>query len=83
MRKGNLSTYWDLPHCAQPDEIVFTSLLVYYFLHKQGRVLILDGIERAERNVLPTLNNLLEGREMSLPDGRFLVAHSRQVLLVA
>jgi von Willebrand factor A domain-containing protein 8 len=29
-----------------------------------GRVLILDGIEKAERNVLPTLNNLLENREM-------------------
>lgn len=27
-----------------------------------GRVLILDGIEKAERNVLPTLNNLLENR---------------------
>merc|ERR1719453_2497505 len=25
-----------------------------------GRTLILDGIEKAERNVLPTLNNLLE-----------------------
>ena len=48
-----------------------------------GRVLILDGIERAERNVLPTLNNLLEGREMSLPDGRFLVAHSRYDDLIA
>jgi von Willebrand factor A domain-containing protein 8 len=29
-----------------------------------GRLLILDGIERAERNVLPTLNNLLENREV-------------------
>jgi hypothetical protein len=28
--------------------------------------LILDGLEKAERNVLPTLNNLLENREMSL-----------------
>lgn len=34
-----------------------------------GRLLILDGIERAERNVLPTLNNLLENREMHLEDG--------------
>ena len=25
----------------------------------KGKVLILDGIEKAERNVLPTLNNLL------------------------
>jgi von Willebrand factor A domain-containing protein 8 len=38
----------------------------------QGKILILDGIENAERNVLPTLNNLLENREMSLDDGRFL-----------
>ena len=39
-----------------------------------GRLLLLDGVEKAERNVLPTLNNLLENREMGLPDGRFLVA---------
>jgi hypothetical protein len=29
-----------------------------------GRILILEGLERAERNVLPVLNNLLENREM-------------------
>ena len=28
----------------------------------QGRVLILEGIEKAECNVLPVLNNLLENR---------------------
>ncbi|XP_013780958.2 von Willebrand factor A domain-containing protein 8-like isoform X1 [Limulus polyphemus] len=39
----------------------------------EGRVLLLDGIEKAERNVLPVLNNLLENREMQLEDGRFLV----------
>ena len=39
-----------------------------------GRFLILDGLEKAERNVLPTLNNLLEHREMHLEDGRFLVS---------
>jgi len=39
-----------------------------------GRVLFLDGIEKAERNVLPALNNLLENREMSLADGRKLVS---------
>jgi hypothetical protein len=33
-----------------------------------NEVLILDGLEKAERNVLPTLNNLLENREMSLQD---------------
>ena len=37
-----------------------------------GRLLLLDGIDKAERNVLPTLNNLLENREMALEDGRFL-----------
>ena len=43
-----------------------------------GRILILDGIEKCERNVLPILNNLLENREMSLEDGRFLVAPDKQ-----
>ncbi|CAJ1427783.1 unnamed protein product [Effrenium voratum] len=43
----------------------------------QGACLVLDGLERAERNVLPTLNNLLENREMSLEDGRFLVDSQR------
>ena len=41
-----------------------------------GRLLVLDGIEKAERNVLPTLNNLLENREMHLDDGRFLMSHT-------
>lgn len=40
----------------------------------EGRVLILEGIEKAERNVLPVLNNLLENREMHLEDGRFLIS---------
>src|SRR3569623_1885078 len=38
-----------------------------------GDLLILDGIERASRNVLPTLNNLIEHRSMNLEDGRLLV----------
>jgi len=42
-----------------------------------GRILILEGIEKAERNVLPLLNNLLENREMSLEDGSFLMAPER------
>ena len=29
-----------------------------------GHILILDGVEKAERNVLPVLNNLLENREV-------------------
>ena len=32
---------------------------------------------QAERNVLPSLNNLLENREMALDDGRFLVSAAR------
>ena len=39
--------------------------------------MVLEGIEKAERNVLPILNNLLENREMQLEDGRFLVAADR------
>jgi hypothetical protein len=29
-----------------------------------GRVLVLEGLEKAERNLLPLINNLLENREM-------------------
>ncbi|XP_034741708.1 von Willebrand factor A domain-containing protein 8 [Etheostoma cragini] len=43
----------------------------------QGRVLVLEGLEKAERNVLPVLNNLLENREMQLEDGRFLMSYQR------
>lgn len=42
-----------------------------------GRVLVLEGLEKAERNVLPVLNNLLENREMQLEDGRFLMSSVR------
>ncbi|XP_047456688.1 von Willebrand factor A domain-containing protein 8 [Mugil cephalus] len=42
-----------------------------------GRVLVLEGLEKAERNVLPVLNNLLENREMQLEDGRFLMSAER------
>jgi hypothetical protein len=38
-----------------------------------GRVLILEGVEKCELNVLPVLNNLLENREVNLEDGRHLV----------
>jgi hypothetical protein len=41
------------------------------------RVLILEGLENAVRNVLPVLNNPLENREMALEDGRFLVSPQR------
>ncbi|KAG2456992.1 VWA8 protein, partial [Polypterus senegalus] len=43
----------------------------------EGRVLVLEGLEKAERNVLPVLNNLLENREMQLEDGRFLTSSHR------
>lgn len=42
-----------------------------------GRILILDGVEHAERNVLPILNNLLENREMHLENGKFLMSPER------
>eukprot|EP00948_MAST-09A_sp_MAST-9A-sp1_P002850 g2850.t1 len=42
-----------------------------------GRILIIEGMEKAERNVLPTLNNLLENREMALDDGRYLLPQKR------
>jgi MoxR-like ATPase len=48
-----------------------------------GRLLVLDGIERAERNVLPTLNNLLESRELTLDDGRHLLPPARYDAAVA
>ncbi|CAL1547451.1 unnamed protein product [Lymnaea stagnalis] len=49
----------------------------------EGRILVLEGIEKAERNVLPVLNNLLENREMQLDDGRFLMAADRYDRLLA
>lgn len=47
-----------------------------------GRILIIEGIEKAERNLLPILNNLLENREMNLDDGSFLVSPERYDKLV-
>ena len=49
----------------------------------QGRVLVLEGIEKVERNVLPVLNNLLENREMQLEDGRLLIPGHRYDGLLA
>ncbi|KAI8616388.1 AAA domain-containing protein [Chytriomyces sp. MP71] len=43
----------------------------------EGRILVIEGIERAERNVLTVLNNLLENREMNLEDGRHIVHPTR------
>ncbi|WFD43708.1 hypothetical protein MPSI1_002372 [Malassezia psittaci] len=46
---------------------------------KNGHILILEGIERAERGVMPILNNILENREHNLPDGTQLVPAERFV----
>ena len=48
-----------------------------------GRILVLEGLEKAERNLLPILNNLLENREMALEDGGFLMHPTRFDELVA
>ncbi|KAF7292707.1 hypothetical protein MIND_01168900 [Mycena indigotica] len=40
---------------------------------KNGRLLILEGIEKAERGIMPVLNNLLENREMNLDDGTHII----------
>jgi MoxR-like ATPase len=42
-----------------------------------GRCLVIEGIEKADRNVLPVLNNLLENREMTLEDGRHLISFTK------
>ncbi|KAJ1450677.1 AAA domain-containing protein [Pelagophyceae sp. CCMP2097] len=42
---------------------------------KSGRVLVLEGVQSAEPNVLSVLNNLLEHREMPLEDGTLLTQH--------
>jgi hypothetical protein len=47
-----------------------------------GAILILEGVERAERNVLPVLNNLLENRECPLENGASLVSASRHAILL-
>ncbi|KDN48209.1 hypothetical protein K437DRAFT_245730 [Tilletiaria anomala UBC 951] len=42
-----------------------------------GGILILEGAQRAERNILPLLNNILENREQNLPDGTHLIPADR------
>eukprot|EP01048_Picozoa_sp_COSAG05_P002211 COSAG05_NODE_85_length_20698_cov_35.370309_15_plen_739_part_00 len=42
-----------------------------------GRILLVEGLEKVERNVMPVLNNLLENREIALEDGRFLLPRDR------
>lgn len=40
---------------------------------KNGHLLILEGVEKAERGVTPIINNILENREQNLSDGRHLI----------
>ena len=49
---------------AQGDVVYMDLAVVEAAIH--GRILILEGLEKAERNVLPIINNLLENREMAL-----------------
>ncbi|KIJ23961.1 hypothetical protein M422DRAFT_89453, partial [Sphaerobolus stellatus SS14] len=48
---------------------------------KSGRILIIEGIEKAERGIMPVLNNLLENREMNLDDGTHIIHPSRHALM--
>ncbi|KIK61659.1 hypothetical protein GYMLUDRAFT_42680 [Collybiopsis luxurians FD-317 M1] len=48
---------------------------------KHGRLLILEGIEKAERGIMPILNNLLENREINLDDGTHIIHPHRYDLL--
>ncbi|KAF8056895.1 AAA domain-containing protein, partial [Lyophyllum atratum] len=50
---------------------------------KHGRLLILEGIEKAERGIMPVLNNLLENREMNLDDGTHIIHPHRYAQLSA
>ncbi|KAG5728425.1 hypothetical protein E4T56_gene18957 [Termitomyces sp. T112] len=50
---------------------------------KHGRLLILEGIEKAERGIMPVLNNLLENREMNLDDGTHIIHSQRYAQLEA
>ncbi|TFY67028.1 hypothetical protein EVJ58_g1884 [Rhodofomes roseus] len=48
---------------------------------KHGRVLVIEGVEKAERGIMPLLNNLLENREMNLDDGTHIIHPHRYALL--
>ncbi len=64
-----------LPHPLSLDDVCFFLFLLLRRLSLAHS--LSPGIEKAERNVLPVLNNLLENREMHLEDGRFLLAPER------
>ncbi|RNF05748.1 putative heat shock protein HslVU, ATPase subunit HslU [Trypanosoma rangeli] len=44
---------------------------------REGQLLLLEGLEKVERNVLPVINNLLENREMHLENGMMLIHPER------
>jgi MoxR-like ATPase len=46
-----------------------------------GHILILDGLHRAERNVMSALNSLLANRELCLEDGRTLICRELYLTL--
>lgn len=58
------------------------SSLVICCVSVQGRLLIIDNVQNAERNILPIINNLLENREMQLDSGMFLCSPERFDLLL-
>jgi len=62
------------PHSSSNED---STLSVFGQAALNGRVLLLEGLEKAERNLLPVLNNLLENREMPLEDGRFIISANR------
>ena len=65
VREGSAGA--SVPYANQP--------VVEAALH--GRLLVIEGLEKAERNLLPIINNLLENREMALEDGGFLMHPDR------
>ncbi|KAF8581136.1 hypothetical protein K439DRAFT_1517023 [Ramaria rubella] len=48
---------------------------------KSGRILIIEGVEKAERGIMPVLNNLLENREMNLDDGTHIIHPNKHALV--
>ena len=63
--------------CARTKNAILLSVQPAVSAALLGRVLVVEGVEKAERNVLPVLNNLLENREMQLKDGRFILSADR------
>lgn len=42
-----------------------------------GNILVIEDIEKIDRDVMPVLNNLLENREIRLQDGRCIISALR------